>query len=451
MQLGRNIEINARGHLEIGGCDTVKLARRFGTPLYVVDEGLVRERCREYQRSLAACWPDFRVAYAGKAFLTMAMCRIMDEEDMWLDVVSGGELYTAVKAGFPPQRILFHGNNKSADELSLALEVGVGRFVCDNFHELQVLARLARRAHARPRVMLRVAPGVDTHTHDYVRTGQVDSKFGFTVGNWDAMVAAQWVLDEPAMVLTGLHSHIGSQLLDTAAFELEAQAMAELVDEIKQETGYQVEELNLGGGLGISYTGQEAPPEVGQYVRALTGVLEKSLDQAGLKRPRLYLEPGRSIVGEAGTTLYTIGAIKHIPGVRTYAMVDGGMVDNPRPALYGAKYRAVVANRARARSNQVVSIAGKCCESGDMLIWDLAVPRIRPGDVLAVFCTGAYNYSMASNYNRLPRPAAVLVGQGEADLIIARERYADLVACDRVPDRLAAGRMPVAAGEGSSS
>lgn len=450
MRLPPNTGINSRGHLEIAGCDTIKLARRFGTPLYVVDEELVRARCREYRQSLETYWPGGQAAYAGKALLTMALARIMDEEGMWLDVVSGGELYTALRAGFPPQRIIFHGNNKSADEIGLGLEAGIGRFICDNLHELQLLARLSARARVRPRIMLRITPGVDTHTHSYVRTGQVDSKFGFNVENWDALLAVKRVLDGGELVLTGFHCHIGSQLLDLSAFELAARAMVDFMHEVWCETGFQAEDLNLGGGLGIRYTESDHPPGIEAYVRSVAHTLAPALAERGLKQPTLFLEPGRSIVGEAGTTLYTVGAIKEIAGVRTYAMVDGGMTDNPRPALYGAKYRALVANRAALPATTRVSVAGKCCESGDMLIWDLEVPKLRPGDVLAVFATGAYNHSMASNYNRLPRPAAVLVRQGEADLMVARERYSDLLVLERIPERLVA-RIAAAAGEESST
>jgi len=428
--------INSEGHLEIGGCDTVKLAEQFGTPLYVFDEAVIRRNARALRESFAAHLPRSEVIYAGKSFLTTAMCKIVEQEGLGLDVVSGGELYTALKAGFPPERVYFHGNNKSEDEIRLALKAGVGRLVVDNFLELEMLREAARSLKTRARVLLRITPGIEAHTHDYVRTGQIDSKFGFTLSNGQALAAVRQAAAAPELHLMGLHCHIGSQIFEVEPFAVAARVMIGFMGEVKEEAGKILRELDLGGGFGITYTHGDRPPELSRYAAAIARAVTEACQETGLPVPKIMVEPGRSITGPAGTTLYTIGSIKEIPGVRTYLAVDGGMGDNPRTALYGAKYEAVVANKADLEPDRVVSVAGKCCESGDMLIWDVCLADPRPGDILAVFCTGAYNYSMASNYNRLPRPAAVLVNEGEADLILERESYEDLVSHDRIPGRL---------------
>lgn len=437
MRLHGTMRINWRGHLEIGGCDTVELAREFGTPLYVVDEELMRQNCRLFRSELARAYPKSRVAYAGKAFLTTAICRIVDEEGLGLDLVSGGELYTAAKAAFPAERILFHGNNKSPDELRLALTMGVGRIMVDNYLELERISELARRMRLTAPVILRITPGIDAHTHEYIKTGHIDTKFGFVLENGQAMQAVKKALAMPNVAVKGLHCHIGSQIFELEPFALAARRMVEFMASIREETGVTLEELDLGGGFGIVYQDQDSPPAVAGYMNAIAGAVTHAATKAQFPLPTVIIEPGRSIVGEAGTTLYTVGAVKEIPGVRTYMAVDGGMGDNPRPALYGAKYSAMIANKAACELDSVVSVAGKCCESGDMLIWNLPVASPEPGDILAVFSTGAYNYSMASNYNRLPRPAGVLVRDGQADLFIRRETYEDIVACDVIPRRLA--------------
>ncbi len=435
--------VNGAGHLEIGGCDTVKLVEEFGTPLYVLDEQQIRENCRRYLSALKSYYKgESQVVYAGKALLTMGVCRIIEQEGLWLDVSSGGELYTALKADFPPQRILMHGNNKSLEELSLALESGVGRIVVDNLYELELLDKLCREKGQTARILIRVTPGIDPHTHRFIEAGQVDTKFGLNIKNGDAMEGIRRALAMEGIQFLGVHCHIGSQLLRIGPLLKAARVMVEFLREVKESLGIELKELDLGGGLGIRYLPSHNPPTIEEFVRRLGSTLEKSLKENGLSRPFLFLEPGRSIVGEAGITLYRVGAIKEVtfnkngkPFKKIYAMIDGGMSDNPRPLLYNAKYHAVVANKAGLKGEIHYTIAGKHCET-DVLIWDVLLPPLEPGDILAVQSTGAYTYSMASNYNRLPRPAAVLVREGRAELFVKRESYEDLVRADIIPPHL---------------
>ncbi|HIE08816.1 MAG TPA: diaminopimelate decarboxylase [Armatimonadetes bacterium] len=428
--------VNERGHLEVGGVDTCELAQRFGTPLYVMDEALIRQRMREYVKEFGRRWPrGVNVAFAGKAFLCTAMCKIAEQEGLWLDLSSGGELYTAIKAGFPMEKVYLHGNCKTPEELEMALESGVGRVVVDNFDELEMIGRMASERGVKVDIMLRVTPGVEAHTHEYILTGHLDTKFGFQIYAGQAMEAIRRALEGEHLHLVGLHCHIGSQLLSLGAFEAAVKAMVGLMRSAKEEFGWEAEELNLGGGLGIPYLSSEDAPSVADLAEVITGALERELSRNGLKRPVLALEPGRSIVGEAGLTLYRVWAVKTIPNVRTYVMVDGGMSDNPRVQLYGAKYEAIVANKASKEPVRAVAIAGKHCER-DILIEEVLLPEVEPGDIIAVPCTGAYHYSMSSNYNRYPRPAVVLVFKGRAEVIVERETYEDLVAKDRLPERL---------------
>lgn len=440
MKLHGTMGINSRGHLEIGGCDTVDLAREFGTPLYVVDEEHFRANCRSYYRAFTEKY-GAEVLYAAKTLLTLAICRMVEEEGLAMDVVSGGELYTAIKARFPMSRVYFHGNNKSREELHLALEARVSRFMVDNLYELELLNQLAREMRTRAGVILRLTPGVEAHTHEYIKTGQIDSKFGLVIENGQAMAAVKEALALDHINLHGFHCHIGSQIFELDSYAHAARVMMDFVSRVYRETGWICSELNLGGGLGIYYAPGDQPRPVEDYAAVIMGAVRESALERGLPVPRVMVEPGRSISGPAGTTLYTVGAVKEIPGVRKYVAVDGGMGDNPRPALYQSRYEACVANKAAMEPAEVVSIAGKCCESGDMLIWDIALPRVEPGDVLAVSCTGAYNYTMSMNYNRLPRPAMVLVRDGRADVIVQRETYADLLRNDVIPERLRPGRL----------
>ncbi|KAF1086493.1 Diaminopimelate decarboxylase [Sporotomaculum syntrophicum] len=445
MKLQGTMRINDRGHLEIGGCDTVELAERFGTPLYVLDEQYFRQNCRNYNRAFMEKY-DGEVLYAAKTLLTLAICRIIAEEGLSLDVVSGGELYTAKKARFPMERVYFHGNNKSADELKLALEYKVGRIIVDNQYELLMLNKLAGEAGVHVKIMLRLTPGVEAHTHEYIKTGQIDSKFGIVIENGQAMEIIKQAMALENIQLTGLHCHIGSQIFEMESYTHAAEVMLGFTALVYQETGWQPEEMNFGGGLGIYYTSADEPQPVSKYADMLVPAVQTLAKSYGLITPRVLVEPGRSISGPAGTTLYTVGSVKEIPGIRTYVAVDGGMGDNPRPALYQSRYEALLANRADQQPEETVSIAGKCCESGDMLIWDINLPAPAPGDILAVSSTGAYNYSMSMNYNRLPRPAMVLVRDGAADIIIARETYDDLIRNDMVPERLGESKVVRMAG-----
>ncbi|ADL07898.1 diaminopimelate decarboxylase [Thermosediminibacter oceani] len=422
-----NISINSKGHLEICGCDAVDLAREFGTPLYVMDESHIRQNCRLYRETLNSLHPDSGVIYAGKAFLTMNMCRIVEQEGLYLDVVSGGELYVAIKAGFPAEKIYFHGNNKSYEELKMAIDYNVGHIVVDNFHEMEMLNDLTKKLRHRVNILLRISPGIEAHTHDYIKTGQLDSKFGFGLENGQAMMAVDRALGIKGVRLVGFHCHIGSQIFETEPFELAAELMMKFVKSVKSRFGHGIRQLDFGGGFGVKYTEEDKPLHPREYLMTLVESVKRWARELNVAVPRILVEPGRAIVGPAGITLYTIGAIKDIPGVRKYVSVDGGISDNIRPALYGARYSAVLANKAGMPVEETVSIAGKCCESGDMLIWDIKLPRVSTGDILAVFCTGAYHYSMASNYNMIPRPAVVFVRDGIARLVVKRETYKDLL------------------------
>lgn len=432
MYLHGTSRINGKGHLEIGGCDAVQLAQEFGTPLYVYDEQLIRDNCRTFVEAFQTSGFSYQVAYASKAFCTMAICNLIAEEGLSLDVVSKGELYTALKAGYPAERIHFHGNNKAPDELEMALEAGIGCFVADNFYELELLNQLAKERGKTATVLLRITPGVEAHTHEYIATGQQDSKFGFDIQSGQALRAVQQCLQAEALDLLGVHCHIGSQIFETDVFVAVVVEVAQFLDMVYGKTGYTARVVNLGGGYGIRYVDTDTPRKPADYVQAITGAVRREFTRRQLPLPELWIEPGRSIVGEAGTTLYRIGSVKEIPNIRKYVSVDGGMTDNLRPALYQARYEAGLANRMNEQPAEIVSIAGKCCESGDMLIWDIALPVVRPGDILAVPCTGAYGYAMANNYNRIPRPAVVFVKDGDARLVVERESLDDLVRLDRI-------------------
>jgi diaminopimelate decarboxylase len=426
--------IDERGHLQIGGCDTVALANTYGTPLYVFDEETIRRNCRAYRAAFESRYPNVQIEYAGKAFLCIAMARLVHEEGLHLDVASAGELHTAVRAGVPAQELVFHGNNKSAHELRMALDAGVGRIVVDNLYELDVLEALAAARQKPQEILLRVAPGVDPHTHRRIQTGQADTKFGLNITSGAAMEGVKRALGMFGVLFTGLHAHVGSNLHDAEAHLQALDAILDFAASVRTETGIAVEELNLGGGIGIRYLPADSPPPLDAFAEQVTQQLFDGLARRHLPLPRLLLEPGRSIVGEAGTTLYTVGAIKEVPiqeppGHRTYVAIDGGMSDNPRPQLYDAVYSALIANKAGALADTPVRIAGKHCET-DILIQSTQIQRPEPGDLLAVQSTGAYNYSMASNYNRLPRPAAVFVKGGESRLVIRRETLDDLLRQD---------------------
>lgn len=436
MRLHGTQVVNEYGHLEIGGCDTVELARQFGTPLYIMDEAHIRDICRQYHSSFVKDMENTEVIYASKAFLTLAMCKIIQDEGLGLDVVSGGELYTALQANFPPAHIYFHGNNKSREELSMAINAGVGRIVVDNFYEISVLNELAKEKNQHVDILLRITPGIEAHTHEYIQTGQIDSKFGFTLSNGTADRALDLAFSYPNLVVKGLHAHIGSQIFELDSFRHEVRIMIKYMTDIHVRTSCLLQELNLGGGFGIYYASGDEPAKISDYAKTVKDALEEACQSQNFPHPKIIIEPGRSIVGTAGITLYTIGSIKEIPGIRKYVAVDGGMVDNPRPSLYQARYESVLANRSNEEATESVSITGKCCESGDMLIWDINLPKVNSGDLLAVTSTGAYNYSMSSNYNRLTRPGVVLVKDGHADIIVKRETHSDLLRNDVLPERL---------------
>lgn len=407
--------------------DTVKLAEKYGTPLHVVSEDILVERCNEIKRDFIERYENTMAVYASKAFLTKEMARIIKREGLGMDVVSGGELYTAIKVDFPMEKIVFHGNNKTLDEIEMAVKHNVGRIVVDNFYELDLLGKVARKYKKKVNILFRITPGVDSHTHKYIRTGQIDSKFGIPLNENIIHKAILEAMELEYVELKGFHFHIGSQLQENETHVKAIKIIASLMNEVKNDIGFITKELNTGGGYGIHYNGDEHRKPLRYFTDAIIEELEKECEKYNLERPKVVIEPGRWIVGEAGITLYTIGSIKNIPRIRTYVGVDGGMPDNPRPSLYNAKYEALIANKMDEEPKNIVTIAGKCCESGDILIWDLKVPYIESGDILAVLSTGAYNYSMASNYNRIPRPAVVMVSNGKDRLIVKRETYDDII------------------------
>jgi len=423
-------------HFIFSNCDTVELASRYGTPLYVVSEDIIKEKCKILRDSFLSKYNNTRAAYASKAFLTLSMCKIIEREGLDLDVVSGGELYTAIKAGFPMERVLFHGNNKTRDELELAIENNVGRIIVDNFYELQLINEIGKKHNRISKVQYRITPGVESETHKYISTGQVDSKFGIPIVENIIFDAIQKGMEYDFIDLTGFHFHVGSQIFDNKSHIGALDKAISIMKEAKERFGFITRELNTGGGFGIYYSRGDNPQPITHFTDGIMGKINESCTRLDLDVPTIMIEPGRWIVGEAGITLYTIGVIKEIPGVRTYIGIDGGMTDNPRPALYGAKYEAIVANKANKECDRVVTVAGKCCETGDILIWNLKVPAVESGDILAVLNTGAYNYTMANNYNKIPRPAVILVSQGEAEIIVERETYGDLIARDCIPKRL---------------
>ncbi|MEX6642468.1 diaminopimelate decarboxylase [Clostridium perfringens] len=413
--------------LYVGGVKASALSKEYGTPLYVIDEELVRSNCRRYYNAMKCEERGNRVTYAGKAFINMSMCNLVNEENLYLDVVSGGELYTAYKAGFPLERIYFHGNNKSDYEIDLGVRLGIGRFIVDNIHELEVLNSIAQEYGRVQKVYLRITPGVEAHTHEYIKTGQLDSKFGFPVIGDTVYDAIKRAMELEYIELNGLHCHIGSQIFDLEPFEDTTEIMLNLINDIKETLGYEIKELDLGGGFGIYYTEGDKPKEIEEYCSVIINKVDEICRKLNMNVPILSIEPGRSIVGNAGLTLYTVGAIKEIPNIRKYVSVDGGMSDNIRPALYSANYESLIANRVFDNSKEIVTVAGKCCESGDVLLNSIEMPRMETGDILAIMSTGAYGHSMANNYNRIPKAAVVSVRNGISKVMCKRETYEDLL------------------------
>ncbi len=431
MFVSENLNINESGHLTIGGIDAVNLAKEYGTPLYVMDEDLIREHCRRFKASIDKYYGgEGLVCYASKAFSCRAMYNIIKDEQIGIDVVSGGELYTASSVGFPMEKVCFHGNNKTDEELMLAIEKKVGRVIVDNIFELERLDKLAEKAGVCVNIMYRIKPGVDAHTHDFVKTGQIDSKFGFALETGEAFEAVKTAIKLSNVKLVGLHCHIGSQIFDIDPFVHAAEVMLGLIAQIKNELGYEIAELNLGGGFGIKYTDEDEPVAYEKYMENVSAKVKEICEKQNLKQPFILIEPGRSIAGPAGVTLYTIGGIKEIPNIRTYVSIDGGMCDNPRYALYKSQYDIVIADRAGEAKTDSVTIAGKCCESGDLIGENMPVQPVKIGDTLAVLATGAYNYSMSSNYNRIPKPAVVMVSGGKSRVAVKRENYEDIIRND---------------------
>ena len=425
------LNVNELGHLTIGGRDTVELAQTFGTPVYVMDEQQIRKSCESYRESINKYYGgQGLVAYASKAFCCKAICKMIDEEGLGLDVVSIGELYTAQSVNFPPEKIFFHGNNKTVQELLAALEYEVGQIVVDNLTELEILNQLAISQNKKANIMFRIKPGIDAHTHDFVRTGQIDSKFGLALETGEAMQAVKAAVGMSHINLKGLHCHIGSQIFDIEPFQHAAQVMLGFMAEIKAQTSLELSELNLGGGFGIKYLPEHDPVEYDRYMMLVSQTVKTTCQEKGLKTPFIIIEPGRSIVGPAGITLYTVGSVKEIPGIRTYVSVDGGMGDNPRYILYQSEYEALIANKAGQPKTRTVTIAGKCCESGDLLGENMPIQEVAPGDILAVLATGAYNYSMSSNYNRISKPAVVMIKDQQARTVVKRETLEDIVRND---------------------
>lgn len=423
------------GGLAIGGVDLADLAREWGTPLYIYDEATVRDRCRRYRAAFAAHYPDCRVIYAAKAYLSPALLAILREEELGLDVVSGGELGMAVRCGFPPERIVFHGNNKSAEELRGAVEAAVGRIIVDNALELDRLIALGEGYGCAIPILLRLNPGIEAHTHEYRQTGVTDSKFGLPTIDDQAERATARAASSPALDLRGFHAHIGSQIVGAASYRQTVAALFAFAARMRDRHGVVPRELSPGGGLAIAHTPEEAAEETGPdaLAEAIGGAMREEAARHELPLPQIAVEPGRSIVGPAGVALYTVGAVKDIPGVRRYVSVDGGMADNIRPALYGAAYTARLANRPSGADTERVTIAGKGCESGDVLIRDIVLPPLVPGDLLAVPAAGAYCLAMASNYNLAPRPAVVFVRDGRARLVRRREGLDDLLRAEIMP------------------
>lgn len=434
------LRINAQGHLEIGGMDTVQLVKEFGTPLYVMDEEHIRKMCSIYRQTIEKEYNgNGLVLYASKALSCLAIYKIVEQESLGIDVVSGGELYTALKAGFPTDKIYMHGNNKLVTELQMAIENKIACIVVDNFTELDILDALCQQYGVQQNILLRINPGVEAHTHQYIQTAKVDSKFGFAISNGSAEQFTQYALTKKNLNLQGYHCHIGSQIFERDSFALATDIMLQFIADMKEKYQFEASVLNLGGGYGIWYTDEDVKTNINcyaEYVKTIITQLRKKAKEYNVKEPFLLIEPGRSIVGEAGITLYTVGNIKEIANLKKYIAIDGGMFENPRYALYQAKYTACIANRANDKATEIVSLAGKCCESGDFICEDIPLAKANIGDIIAVFSTGAYNYAMSSNYNRNLVPPIVLVKKGRAAYIVKPQTFEDIIRNDVLPEYL---------------
>lgn len=427
-------KINDAGDLEIGGCDLVKLAEKYGTPLYVLDEATIRKICRDYKDAFKG-YPKVNMMYASKALCSSATSALIASEGFGFDVVSSGEIFTVYKSGANMSKVLFNGNNKSYDELSLAIELGVGRISVDNFFELSLLNEIAKSHKKIVNILLRITPGIECHTHEYIQTGHLDSKFGFDLTQIDDAVELI-VNDYTNLKLHGLHAHIGSQIFEKSIYGDEIEILVKEIARLDEKFGLKLDEINIGGGLGVKYVEADYPPSTYEVAEIVIKRLYECIEKYKIDAPALFIEPGRSIISTSGVTLYTLGSSKQVPKGKTYFAVDGGMADNARPSMYQAKYDAQIANKPDYELAQTVTVAGRFCESGDILIKNIKLPEIEEGDILCVYNTGAYNYSMASNYNRVQKPAMVLVNNSQSDIIIKRESLEDLIAHDIIPDRL---------------
>lgn len=427
-------KINAQGNIEIGGCDTVELAEKYGTPLYVIDENTLRSICWDYKKAFKE-YGKMNFLYASKALCTKAVAKIVSEEGFGFDTVSAGEIYTVYKSGADMSKVLFNGNNKSVDEISLAIELGVGRISVDNFFELSLLNEIAKSNNKTVDILLRITPGIECHTHEYIQTGHLDSKFGFDLTQIDE--AIDLILNTYTnLKLHGLHAHIGSQIFETSIYADEIEILTKEIARIEDKFGIKLNEINIGGGLGVKYTENDCPPSIFEVAEVILNKLDNCIKKYNIEPPAIFLEPGRSIISTAGVTLYTLGSSKQVPKGKKYVAINGGMADNTRPSMYGAEYYAEIANKPDENSVEDVTVGGRFCESGDILIKNIKLPEIEEGDILCVYNTGAYNYSMASNYNRVQKPAMVLVNNSQSDIIINRETLDDLVAHDVIPGRL---------------
>ena len=427
-------KINPAGNIEIGGCDLVELAEKYNTPLYIIDEATLRGICKDYKKSFGK-YPKVNMMYASKALCTKAIAKILSSEGFGFDTVSAGEIYTVYKAGIDMSKVLFNGNNKSYEELSLAIELGVGRISVDNFFELSLLNEIAKSYDKTVDILLRITPGIECHTHEYIQTGHLDSKFGFDLTQIDE--AVEMILNDYKNIkLHGLHAHIGSQIFETSIYGDEVEILVKEISRLDKKFGLKLNEINIGGGLGVKYNDSDKPPATYQIADIIINRLNECIEKYSIDAPVLFLEPGRSIISTSGVTLYTVGSSKQVPNGKKYVAVDGGMADNARPSMYGAEYIAEIANKTESENSETVTIAGRFCESGDILIKDITLPKLNEGDIICVYNTGAYNYSMASNYNRVQKPAMVLVNNSQSDIIINRETLDDVVAHDAIPDRL---------------
>lgn len=428
------LQTNAGGNLQIGGCDMVELANKYNTPLYILDEYTIRSICNDYKTAFKA-YPKVNMMYASKALCTLAVSAILADEGFGFDVVSAGEIYTVYKAGVDMSKVVFNGNNKSFEELNLAMQYGVGRISVDNFFELSLLNEVAKSHNKIADILLRITPGIECHTHEYIQTGHLDSKFGFDLTRIDE--AVELILEQyQNLKLHGLHAHIGSQIFETTIYSDEIEILIKELARLDEKFGLKLDEINIGGGLGVKYTESDMPPSTYDIADKIITSLNKNIQKYGIEAPALFIEPGRSIISTAGVTLYTLGSSKQVPHGKKYHAVDGGMADNARPSMYQAEYSAQIANKPDAENSCEVTIAGRFCESGDILIKNIKLPEIEEGDILCVYNTGAYNYSMASNYNRVQKPAMILVNNGQDDLIIKRETLDDIISHDIIPQRL---------------